>query len=89
MKKLILIALIFASCKREAQQQVQSTNSNFQVELLFEADGCKIYRFFDGGYYRYFTTCKGSVSWTTTETAAKGQTYSIHHNIETNENTSN
>lgn len=87
MKKLILIALIFASCKKEAQQQVQSTNSNFQVELLFEVDGCKVYRFLDGDY-KYFTTCKGSVSWNTTQSAGKTHK-TIHHNIETNENTSN
>ena len=83
MKKIILIALIFAGCKREAQQEVQSTNSNFQVELLFEVDGCKVYRFIDCAEVRYFTTCKGAVSWSTTKTSAKGQKYITQHNIET------
>jgi|LakMenEpi03Aug12_release.lakeMendotaPanAssembly.Ray.scaffolds.fasta_scaffold557286_2 hypothetical protein len=86
MKKLLLIALIFASCKREAQKQVQSTNSNFNVELLFEVDGCKVYRFRDGENYKYFTNCKGSVSWDDTKTQQSGkttQTTTEHNSIET------
>jgi hypothetical protein len=60
--KVIVILLILAGCQREAQQEVQSTNNNFKVQLLFEVDRCKVYRFYDGGV-RYFTTCKGNVSW--------------------------
>ena len=84
MKKLILIALIFAGCGQESQPQkeVETTNETYQVELLFEVDGCKVYRFLDGGYYRYFTTCKGAVSWSTTEPSGK-TTKTTHHNIET------
>ncbi|MEY4903363.1 MAG: hypothetical protein RLZZ292_1178, partial [Bacteroidota bacterium] len=35
-----------------------ANNKTYQVEYLFEHDGCKVYRFYDG-YYVYFTNCKG------------------------------
>lgn len=84
MKKLILIALIFAGCedKRKPQENVKSSNETYQVELLFEVDGCKVYRFMDCSEVRYFTTCKGAVSWSTTEPSGK-TTKTTHHNIET------
>lgn len=77
MKKLLLIALIFAGCKREAEKQVESTNQHFKVELLFEVDGCKVYRFHDMGGSKYFTTCKGSISWETQEGKHNIQQHSI------------
>lgn len=60
MKKSILLLLIVAlgllnGCMNEAQQQVNSTNNNFQIELLFQVDSIKVYRFYDG-HYHYF--CK-------------------------------
>lgn len=63
MKKLILALLILTSCQREGIKTEQTNNKEFDVTLLFEKDGCKVYRFYDGGYYRYFTTCKGSIQW--------------------------
>ncbi len=65
--KACLIYLAFCiilSCTNNAKQAVQSDNVNFNIELLFEVDGCKVYRFMDAGYYRYFSNCKGDVSWT-------------------------
>lgn len=35
--------------------------SNFEIEFLFEADGVKVYRFYDGGRNVYFTNTKGDV----------------------------
>lgn len=64
MKYVIVCAFfLFSSCKKDAEKKVASTNNEFDVELLFEVDGCKVYRFLDGNY-RYFTNCKGSVEWT-------------------------
>ena len=37
-------------------------NKTYQVENLFEHDGCKIYRFYDPGNYVYFTNCPGTVT---------------------------
>lgn len=42
------------------QKTVNTSNSNIELDLLFEKDSCKIYRFHDLGYYHYFTTCKNS-----------------------------
>lgn len=37
-------------------------NPTYQVEFLFEHEGCKVYRFWDYGNYVYFTNCEGSTS---------------------------
>jgi len=37
-------------------------NKTYTVEYLFEHDGCKVYRFMDGGHFVYFTNCKGDVT---------------------------
>lgn len=70
MKKVIIgltVGLIlFTSCRRESTEVVETNNKNFNVELLFEVDGCKVYRFWDGGY-KYFTTCNGSINWGTND----------------------
>ena len=52
-----VITLIF-SCKI-IQKPVSSTapndNQTYQVDYLFEHEGCKVYRFVDRGNYVYFT----------------------------------
>lgn len=58
--KMLLVAVLFfsvTSCKEEAQSSVQ--NGNFQLEFLFEQNGCKMYRFKDGGRYVYWSDCQG------------------------------
>ena len=54
----LLSVFFLSSCEK-----VATNNALFNVELLFEVDGCKVYRFQDGGRSRYFSTCQGSVSW--------------------------
>lgn len=64
MVAITLLAVFFlSSCEKEAKEKVLTNNPSFNLELLFEVDGCKVYRFVDGGRSRYFTTCQGSVSW--------------------------
>lgn len=66
---LILIAVILTSCFQgmTPQKVLTASNQAAKVELLFEVDGCKVYRFFDGGIARYFTKCEScnssSVGW--------------------------
>lgn len=65
MKNLLILALIctfISSCAKTAQEEVTTNNRNFKVELLFEVDGCKVYRFIDNGY-RYFSNCSGEIYW--------------------------
>ena len=59
MKKLWLIllgiiVLSVAACVREPVAQKQTENPNFSVAILFDFDGVRVYRFYDGGEYIYF-----------------------------------
>ncbi|MDD3787949.1 MAG: DUF4884 domain-containing protein [Petrimonas sp.] len=44
-------------------REVPKNNQTYQVDYLFEHDGCKVYRFYDTwiGNYVYFTNCNGNV----------------------------
>ena len=57
----MLAVVLLSGCLKEGQQTEQTTNGEFKVELLFEKDGCKIYRFTDGGHAVYWTNCRGKV----------------------------
>ena len=62
----ISMASALSACLALAQTQIQGSNPSVKVELLFEADGCKVYRFYDRGNARYFTKCQNgssSVGW--------------------------
>jgi hypothetical protein len=49
-----IVLVFFTSCYKDSQSKVTRGN-NIPVELLFEQDSVKVYRFYDGGYH-YFTT---------------------------------
>lgn len=51
-----LVCLLSLSCNKEAKET--STVGEFKVEFLFEHDGCKMYRFYDGGKFIYYSNCK-------------------------------
>ncbi len=68
---LILATIFLSSCVKDAQVTVNTTNSNFKVELLFEQDGCKMYRFKDGGHYVYWSNCKGKTETVYNESSGK------------------
>ncbi len=60
MKKLyFLVLLAMVSCKREPLETTQK--GEFKVEFLFEKDGCKMYRFYDGRDV-YWANCAGKVN---------------------------
>ncbi|MCF8360634.1 MAG: DUF4884 domain-containing protein [Prolixibacteraceae bacterium] len=66
MKKIfsiIVLFMLFAACssRRPLFSDRPGNNKTYEVEYLFEYDGCKVYRFFDRGNYVYFTNCKGDV----------------------------
>jgi hypothetical protein len=70
MKKIIKIVavvtmfLFIQSCvTQQPLQRAQSDNNqSYVVEYLFEHDGCKMYRFFDRGYYVYFSNCSSEIT---------------------------
>jgi hypothetical protein len=65
MKRLlfVLVALICISCKKEGTYiPSENAKADFQIEFLFECDGVKMYRFWDGARLRYFTTGNGRMT---------------------------
>lgn len=68
MKQLLSFAIIaatgFTSCSvNEPLVRAKAQNNNtYQIDYLFEHDGCKVYRFQDDGRYVYFTNCTGDVT---------------------------
>jgi hypothetical protein len=63
----VFTAVAFTACNKVPQATTTKGN-NIKVELLFEQDSVKVYRFYDGGYYHYFTTRGETMS---TKTAGK------------------
>lgn len=57
-----IITLFFISCQKEALLIQQSNNKLFTVSLLFEFEGCKVYRFEDSGNPHYYTNCTETIS---------------------------
>ena len=57
-----LSCLLLVACTEPAESTVASSNGNIPVEKLFNVDGCTVYRFKDGGYNRYFSSCKSGRS---------------------------
>lgn len=72
---LLFVAIFFSNCYGQAQQTIQS--GDFQVDFLFEKDGCKIYRFSDGGRYIYWSNCEGRMQNDYTQTTGK-TSHTVH-----------
>jgi len=61
-KKLLLVFAIMVAavaCYEDPVSTSISSNSNVAVSLLFEHDGCKVFRFRDGASSYYYTNCRG------------------------------
>jgi hypothetical protein len=59
---LVFMAISLTGCYQSGSSaEVNQSNrkDDYQVTFLFEKDGLRIYRFFDGGTGRYFATGKG------------------------------
>jgi hypothetical protein len=74
MKKitLIILATLLFSCTGEPINTVQS--GDFTIELLFEKNGCKMYRFKDNGRYVYWSDCSGRTEQSITRNNGKTST---------------
>jgi len=70
-----LSAVLLTGCVKNAKESVQ--NENFTVEFLFEQNGCKMYRFKDGGRYVYWSDCQGKVQ--SDYSTQSGKTRVTHH----------
>ena len=61
---LLICSAWLSSCVSQIPltREKPANNSSYQVEYLFEHEGCKGYRFMDMGHYIYFTNCEGDVT---------------------------
>jgi hypothetical protein len=71
------IMVTIAACQGPAEDTIHT--KNYEVERLFEIDGCNVYRFYDGAT-KHFVTCPGNarVSWKTTQVVGKVVTTHKH-----------
>lgn len=85
MHKFIMVGcacLSLLGCERPALEKKSTNNVNFNVELLFEHEGCRVYRFSDGDT-KYFVNCQGKVMWNETYQDGQGHTYTTPIDIPT------
>ena len=60
---LAVVVVALAGCDGGEPELKAKLANGYEISLLFTHDGVTVYRFTDGGSYRYFAT-SGSVSWT-------------------------
>jgi hypothetical protein len=72
----LLVVVTIGSCtvQHPITHEPARNNQDYKVDYLFEHDGCKVYRFWDGSYYVYFTNCTGEAVARTDSTAVKNET---------------
>lgn len=91
MKKFILVlalasSMILTGCEKAGTPaQTDGAKHDFDVHFLFEADGVKVYRFWDAGEYIYFTNTSGTTSYKTSDKYSERKT-SINNRIENDDN---
>lgn len=63
MNRILPVILLFlvSGCATQIplHEGKSQNNKTYEVDYLFEHDGCKVYRFYDRGNYVYFTNCRG------------------------------
>lgn len=78
MKNILIIsvlAMALSGCGKKPSKQ-SFNKGDFQLELLFEHEGCKIYRFVD---YRtiYWSDCRGKITEQHTESNGKSSAKTV------------
>ena len=58
---IILTALGLQACP-ETPVKSDVVGNGVKLDILFEHDGCRVYRFYDYKDPHYFTDCRGSIS---------------------------
>ena len=56
MKKYLLMILLVSGCVKKEILTYNTNNPEIPVQLLFENEGCKVYRFYSDGPH-YYTNC--------------------------------
>ncbi len=79
-KSVLLISLLFlAGCAKESISSEITEGNDINIELLFEKDGCKMYRFRDGGRYIYWSNCEGKTQYSYSTSTNAGKNITTHH----------
>ena len=69
-------AMLFGACTNEPMSKERvGKDDGFEVEYLFEKDGVKMYRFYDGMHFHYFTSRGETI---TTQQNSSGKTTTYH-----------
>jgi hypothetical protein len=69
------LVVFITSCAGEAKESV--TDGDFTIELLFEKDGCNMYRFRDKGRYIYWSNCQGNTQYNFKSNGKNGRTVHV------------
>lgn len=80
---LTVTAILLASCGEDPVSTHSTDNPNVPVGVLFETDGCKVYRFKDAGRFVYFSNCIGTTTSFHYENCGKGCTKSVPISVPT------
>jgi hypothetical protein len=74
MRRFWLFLLLGAAlgCEKSPVSQSSSNNPNIAVDFLFEHEGCKLYRFYDGGRAIYYANCGGRIQTSWSHPCGKG-----------------
>lgn len=70
-----------AGCQKTEQAKEQTSNGEIKVELLFEHEGVKVYRFYDDRTV-YYTDARGKTAWDETHSTGKSS-WREHHGVDT------
>lgn len=86
MKKLVIaVVFLLTGCLADPTSSSTTTNPEIRVGLLFEHEGCKVFRFFDGsnGGPRYYAVCgaMGAPLNTVTESCGKNCTRTVQRDV--------
>lgn len=73
---LILLCIFACGCddiitKEKVIKIDKTSNDSVVVDLIFEHDGIKAYRFWNNGHYVYYTDARGITQWEDTERQGK------------------
>lgn len=79
---IVLFSVLAVGCMQPPVQVQGTNNANIDVEQLFTHDGCRVYRFRDGGIH-YFVRCDGAVSQQTMSMKSCGKNCTYEESIAT------
>jgi hypothetical protein len=78
---IFIVACFISACKGDAKESTK--DGDFTIELIFEKDGCKMYRFRDAGDFIYWSNCEGRTEYEKTVSTGKTTVIKRHQLITT------